>query len=660
MKSKSVLVAIGLGVAALVWWLVTPSARRSDAASARATTGAVDERGADALVSTPTLALPQEPLPRTALEVTTPDIEIDDGVVPRIQVRGRVHDTRGQALERVEITVAQRSFEVDQDIRAALSSHSGVLMAPDGTFTFSVAESPIANELEFHVDSEGCISRTIRADPRLFLDIELVRLPVLTGRMLEEQGAAITAPGGIDAEVLDARDGRSSKHSAQLEADGTYRIVGLPQGRLVGVVARARGFATRAVTLERTLVVDEIQELDLTLKGGAAVSGVVLDSHTRQPIADARVWLGSADEPHDGAIEPKTRTDAHGRFELIAGDAEMRVRAGEPVIAFPLVAKAEGYCTAPQQSFGAHENAERNYSFEILLMPARSLSLQALLPSRKPVRLARIWSIDAVGNSFAGNTDRDGRHTFTSLPAGRFVLWLHEQGMTIEGSFKPIHNGTRELDFDVQFAESFPRLHALRTELELVNGEAREVELVLEPPGSGRIVGSVVDLHGTPVAGCKVRARFERQAGAAAPAGDSQEETSDAKGRYRFRWMHPGRYQVWAEGGEGAPCALRQRQIVDVESDGDVTCAAFVVGPCMTIEGRVEPGTVDVHQLELVARDPVGSTAYAATRPDANGAFRFEPLIASEFEVVLLHDGDVVDRVTVVPSSAAGLVLRAH
>jgi hypothetical protein len=44
-----------------------------------------------------------------------------------------------------------------------------VLMAPDGTFSFVVAASPIANVLDFHIDSEGASrvrSMPIRTSPR--------------------------------------------------------------------------------------------------------------------------------------------------------------------------------------------------------------------------------------------------------------------------------------------------------------------------------------------------------------------------------------------------------------------------------------------------------------------------------------------------------------
>lgn len=63
---------------------------------------------------------------------------------------------------------------------------------------------------------------------------------------------------------------------------------------------------------------------------------------------------------------------------------------------------------------------------------------------------------------------------------------------------------------------------------------------------------------------------------------------------------------------------------------------------------------------ELAARDPASGAELAGTRPAADGSFRFEPLVAREYVVVLVRDGKELDRSAVGPANASGVFLRAR
>ncbi len=61
------------------------------------------------------------------------------------------------------------------------------------------------------------------------------------------------------------------------------------------------------------------------------------------------------------------------------------------------------------------------------------------------------------------------------------------------------------------------------------------------------------------------------------------------------------------------------------------------MGACLTLEGCVEAGGIELAALELAARDPASGVELARTRPGEDGSFRFDPLVAREYEVVLLN-----------------------
>jgi hypothetical protein len=107
-------------------------------------------------------------------------------------------------------------------------------------------------------------------------------------------------------------------------------------------------------------------------------------------------------------------------------------------------------------------------------------------------------------------------------------------------------------------------------------------------------------------------------------------------------------------------CAQPASTYVEVATDQRTEVEDLLVGACLTIEGRIEGSGLEFAALELAALDPASGADLAGARPEADGSFRFEPLVARAYEVVLRRGGEVLDRATIGPANASGLFLRAR
>src|SRR5262249_25496401 len=132
-------------------------------------------------------------------------------------------------------------------------------------------------------------------------------------------------------------------HTETLDEHGRFRFEGLPIGRLVTITGRARGFSTRELTLDRRLQPDGTAQQDVEPRGGATITGIVLDAKTRAPVPGANVWVETL-SIGDDELAPATVAGADGRFRLEGAEEELRpVSDGSLRLWFMLFASAEGY-----------------------------------------------------------------------------------------------------------------------------------------------------------------------------------------------------------------------------------------------------------------------------------------------------------------------------
>jgi RNA polymerase sigma factor (sigma-70 family) len=637
LSSKLTLGAACAALAALALWIATAGGPGRDAPPADEPVPAAALRAAETGPAhepddrLEAAAIASEPAgagsPRSRLD------EVERGAAPRAwQLRGLVTDTHARPLASALLRIAGLSQPLE------LTSDS---------------EGRIAGELDFVPQGElhevrascaGYVPRTLQLDLARPLAITLQTLPWITGRLLDPEGVEVSPPGYVNVTVLDALTLETRRGEGALGEDGSYRIAA-PLGRLVSLEARARGYSATVLALDHALEPEGAIELDVELARGAVVTGTVLDARTRTPVPGATVWM-EAFEPEEGSVHPTTRADGEGRFRIEGANEEVTVEGGVRSVFFWLLARADGYAASPMHGYGAQANDEHAYDFEMLLEPAGgSLRVHAMLEDGRVAGGATVWAIDAQGNPYFESADPEGVHAFENLPPGPFALWLaYEDRVRAAG-----------LDAEVMLG-----LHALRADLELAPGEARSEELVLEPPGKASLVGRLVDVAGRGVPDFAVRCQLNFQLGSLMLASGWDETRTDADGRYSFEGQHRGKYQVWASGeGTALACASPPHVYVDLAADERSEVQDLVVGACMTIEGRVEAPRLDLGELELSVLDRSGAV-HAETRRAADGSFRFEPLVARDYEVVVRRGGTVLDRATVSASSSTGLFLRAR
>jgi hypothetical protein len=168
----------------------------------------------------------------------------------------------------------------------------------------------------------------------------------------------------------------------------------------------------------------------------------------------------------------------------------------------------------------------------------------------------------------------------------------------------------------------------------------------------------VLDLAGEPVRGLALEASVTFTASSLAVNVAGREARTDEDGRFLFDGLYAGRYAVSVRpAGPSAACAAPANAWVDV-SAGEETQVEFAVGPCMLVEGRVDAGGEPAGGLEVYARDARGGERSGAVRVLEDGSFRLDPVLAREHELVLVRGEEELDRATVAPAGASGVVLR--
>ena len=364
----------------------------------------------------------------------------------------------------------------------------------------------------------------------------------------------------------------NAERLARTDSTGRFHVRGFAGNGVLG--ARAAGHLP-SVTLEvRSMPVDERGHKTATLELGEAggrVSGHVLDPDGR-PVAGASVHAGPRGggmvQLPDGrwALEPgpaPARTDAQGAF-LLHGD----VSAGTHEV----TVVARGYPA---------------WQGEVVVVDGTTTSLDVRL--EHPASIAgRV--VDAGGRPVAGARvlaakESPGGHYFHRFPPsearsdedGRFtVTWLAP--------------GERELNASVP---DRPQLGKARGVVACEAGTTSACELVLDP--GRRIAGRVVDAHGQPLAGWRVRGHVDPRRGTNRPV----VSTTDAEGAFELANLAEGACLLVVGDPEGrydrasldgvAPNTL---DVLLVVEDADAADGGFF-GHLRDADGRV-PGDVQL------------------------------------------------------------------
>ncbi|MEQ1891225.1 MAG: sigma-70 family RNA polymerase sigma factor [Planctomycetota bacterium] len=568
-----------------------------------------------------------EPTARPELERAEP-VELASSAaresvsVPTL-VRGVVRDARGQPLSGARIAHVDAA-----DVEAVSDAK--------GRFEFSLSEA----HARFEVACEGFVGRELELVAGEDTEVALQALPALTGRLRTPSGEAAPLPGRVMIEIhAGPRTGLVRRYAqgrgdatvasvaeGELDAQGNFRFEGLPVGRLVKLWGRAAGFAPCELSVDRALEPDQTLSQDLELVPGVVLTGIVRDARTREPLEGAEVWVEGLD-PASDALLPRTTSDSAGHFRLAGVTRETRARSdGELLLGFLLLASAPDHATSPVQISWATPVANDEYAFELLLEPSgASLFGRVLLPDGSPAAHASVIGVAAQGALQYVSADENGEFALEGLGAGKLALMLESEAGCLD------------------------------TSLELEAGEARTADFRLER-GAATLTGAVLDLAGQPVAGLEVRAQYVFRANGISIGRGERTVRTDAEGRYAFDALLSGSSSVaLACEGTSTPCALPVQSSLELHAGANEP-VDFVVGPCFTLEGRVETSG-STEGLVLQALDPASGGWCGSATVGADGFFRFDPLLAREHEVVLSRGTVVLQRVFLGPDAPGGTVL---
>ena len=427
--------------------------------------------------------------------------------------------------------------------------------------------------------------------------------------------------------------------AVQPDAAGRLIARSLPLGRLERVRGRQRGFARTERALDLALEPDGALRVELELARGGTLRGIVLDTRTEQPIAGAEVWAEEA-WLSAGSPAPLTRTDEHGRFELVGVELE---RADDPPVVWCVVsAQAEGFVAQRFDVRSWPVNAEGRYWAELRLQPADAcLRGRVLLPGGEPVA-ALVLGVDARDEFHVVRADENGSFTMGGLPEGTLEFLA----------------STRDT--------SAPR-GQLRTRLELEPGETRVEEFRLEAL-RGVVRGRLHDPAGAPIAGAELLLNLHMHTERVDFGVEERTTRTDAGGRFEFPHCPPGEHFLRVGAVPRGLVSEPGPGDFDLEAEETRTIELVCAAP-IELGGRVElvardaggePRVLDPADLRVVARKAEGGAHLSESVVAADGAFLFPRLYPMRIELVLLAGDTELSRASAGPAGTRELLLSAE
>lgn len=431
----------------------------------------------------------------------------------------------------------------------------GTFTQPDGSF---VARCQSTSAIELHADGYLVAAPASIPPGQTAIDdlaVELTHGAAVYGRVSaggQPVGGASIEPSGSDMMAVRMRRGGGGVVSGRSDADGRYRISGLPPGVIELQASAEDRRRSPLVSIEITGT-GEFQ-VDFELTASALITGVVQD-------ADGRP-LGNVVVQAEGSETDDPRTFARGRFRTSArADGSFELRALDAGRYLVRVAKLEPAAGSwPSVDVAAAGHAE--VTLRVDQHAGRVIAGTVRFSDRSPASGARIRTEGATVTT----VQDDGSFRIEDLVADAYTL--------------------RVLSGD-----------GATTEVKDVRTGDEHVEIILQRPGSieGTIAGNGDDWE------VNVRKSDGR--------GGRGSWSSDVRGaHFLASGLSPGSYaiRVTGPGGEGSASA-------DVR-EGTTTPVTVSIGASGTVSGRarVFPGGGAAAGLECRA----GSDARGASGVD--------------------------------------------
>lgn len=344
----------------------------------------------------------------------------------------------------------------------------------------------------------------------------------------------------------------------------------------------------------------------LRLMKGATISGRVLDSSTKVPVAGAVVSAGVMRRTDDWSAE----TDAKGTYSLVV-----------PASAYLLVTSHPAYEAGGAESTVAPgQQAVRDFA----LVQLARVSGVVMDEERRPVAAASIADQQA-GDPFRGGfrARMMPNAPVFSGPDGRFTKRVAvDQALTLRAAKRGFPNATSE-------------------QLKLAAGE-RKGGIVLTIPSGIAVTGKVTDANGEALSGVAVTASeaepgrggmFSRVMIMGDGDGDEDVVRTATDGTFAMR-LKEGTYDFQFRREGFAPKTMRAQSVTSSSASVETT-----LEPASEITGRVVRNGKGVENAYLNVFSP-GMEASAVTGPD--GSFTLSGLAAGPVMVMLRKEDEFI------------------
>ncbi len=439
----------------------------------------------------------------------------------------------------------------------------------DGAAEFRLATGPWA----VGARAPGFGAAAATTDLRLGAAPPRLRLVLFPAATLE--GRVLRAPGdprpGVRVEASPVgNDGPYARTGTTADAEGRYRLEGLPQGNAILSVLLPSGLrvVTGVVALPGTT------HLDLLVPGGLTVRGRVVDDTTGAPVAGAEVALSLAN---------MATSLGSGGTLLSAADGGFAFEDLPPWRVGGIQVRSEGYLSWPDGLPGSELDGEGGEGLVVVRAPGapfeREIRLQRGSAVRGTVTRADGAPVAGARVSYVGRlpdgggmaqprtsptavSGEDGRYEVPCVLPGRNVARVEATGLSAPGAAEALMVGTPE---DPRWTVEVP-----------ADGPA-EKDLVLS--AGCAVEGVVLGPDGAPLAGARVgrmESTFEQWRGPVVATG--------ADGGFRLEAVPPGTFRFLARG----PGEVRGTSSLVTGIDGQVA------GPVRieTVPGAILAGTV--------------------------------------------------------------------
>lgn len=556
-------------------------------------------------------------------------------LMPATTVRGHVIDAANKPLAGAAVRPSLLLFESAEGeaggvfylpLPEALAEKLKTVSGPDGGFT--IAGMPLRpGSLIVTLGDERYAAAQAKlplqiAEPNKLIE-PLVAKPgaILRGRVLNTVTGRPAAGIRVMAQGINGQNGWSE---AKTGADGSYTLIGLPEGRFNVVVDDPSKALVAAALEDVKAIPSQITSLeDLRLTPGGFVTGRLLDAETKQPIGKGTVGVHG---PH--------RPDSSGMVDSgdIASDGTYRVRVPAGTSKVYLMALPQEYLY--DQNLLPVTIAEgQTKTIDFVLK--KGLSVEGILVDEvgHPVPHKNLVASQGYERQVHTSTDEKGRFTARGLAPG-------------EVRFAPN-----------TFWNTNTSAFSLTGTVTAVLPATEPVRLVLcKPDPAARLTGRVVDSKGQPVAGARVEVMVVVMTGDFGSGSKLPVVESDADGRFTTDPVSPGgtiqSVKVTKTG-----YAFRTGGVVSpVKPDAPPKMTDII----LTRLSGVVTGTIQDTKGRPVAGARVlslsGGGAGADTVTDTAGRFTLKDVPEGEVAILAGRDGAGIAMTTVAPGAAPPLL----